>query len=81
MKVRTKMMEWLDLSDTVSVTFNDNIPARPWTFGDTSVNFGDQSLYFFGDADQTAKNMLCKVVGYRHDTENKTSEFDLEEII
>lgn len=81
MKVRTKMMEWLDLSDTVSVTFNDNIPARPWTFGDTSVNFGDQSLYYFGDADQTAKNMLCKVVGYRHDTENKTSEFDLEEII
>ena len=80
-KVRTKLMEWLDLSDTVSLTFNDNIPARPWTFGDTSVNFGDQSLYFFGDADQTAKGMLCKVVGYRHDTENKISEFDLEEII
>lgn len=81
MKARTKLMEWLDLSDTVSVTFNDNIPARPWTFGDTSVNFGDQSLYYFGDADQTAKNMLCKVVGYRHDTENKISEFDLEEIL
>ena len=81
MKVRTKLMEWLDLSDTVSVTFNDNIPARPWSLGDTSVNFGDKSLYFFGDADQTAKNMLCKVVGYRHDTENKISEFDLEEIL
>lgn len=81
MKVRTKLMEWLDLSDTVSLTFNDNIPARPWFFGDTSAYFGDQTLYFFGDADQTAKGMLCKVVGYRHDTENKTSEFDLEEII
>lgn len=81
MKVRTKYMEWLDLSDTVSLTFNDNIPARPWFFGDTSAYFGDKTLYFFGDADQTAKGMLCKVVGYRHDTENKTSEFDLEEII
>jgi hypothetical protein len=81
MKVRTKYMEWLDLSDTVSLTFNDNIPARPWFFGDTSAYFGDKTLYFFGDADQTAKGMLCKVVGYRHDTESKTSEFDLEEII
>jgi hypothetical protein len=81
MKVRTKYMEWLDLSDTVSLTFNDNIPARPWFFGDTSSYFGDKTLYFFGDADQTAKGMLCKVVGYRHDTESKTSEFDLEEII
>ena len=81
MKVRAKLMEWLDLSDTVSLTFNDNIPARPWFFGDTSAYFGDQTLYFFGDADQTAKGMLCKVVGYRHDTENKTSEFDLEEIL
>lgn len=81
MKARTKLMEWLDLSDTVSLTFNDNIPARPWFFGDTSAYLGDKTLYFFGDADQTAKNLLCKVVGYRHDTENKISEFDLEEII
>jgi hypothetical protein len=81
MKARTKLMEWLDLSDTVSLTFNDSIPARPWFFGDTSSYFGDTSLYYFGDEDQTAKGMLCKVVGYRHDTENKTSEFDLEEII
>jgi hypothetical protein len=81
MKARTKLMEWLDLSDTVSLTFNDNLPARPWFFGDTSAYFGDKTLYFFGDADQTSKGMLCKVVGYRHDTENKTSEFDLEEII
>ena len=81
MKAKTKLMEWLDLSDTVSLTFNDNIPARPWFFGDTSAYFGDTSLYFFGDADQTAKGMLCKVVGYRHDTENKISEFDLEEIL
>ena len=80
-KVRTKLMEWLDLSDTVSLTFNDNIPARSWFFGDTSASFGDTTLYYFGDADQTAKNMLCKVVGYRHDTENKISEFDLEEIL
>lgn len=81
LKAKTKLMEWLDLSDTVSLTFNDNIPARPWFFGDTSAALGDKTLYLFGDADQTAKNMLCKVTGYRHDTENKTSEFDLEEIL
>ncbi len=81
MKAKTKLMEWLDLSDTVSVTFNDNIPARPWFFGDTSAYVGDKTLYYFGDDDQTTKGLLCKVVGYRHDTENKTSEFDLEEIL
>jgi len=81
MKAKTKLMEWLDLSDTVSLTFNDNIPARPWFFGDASAYFGDTTIYFFGDADQTAKGLLCKVVGYRHDTENKISEFDLEEIL
>lgn len=81
MKAKTKLMEWIDLSDTVSITFNDNIPARPWFFGDTSAYYGDTTLFYFGDADQTAKDLLCKVVGYRHDTENKVSEFDLEEIL
>ncbi len=81
MKAKIKLMEWLDLSDTVSVTFNDNIPPRPWFFGDTSAYYGDTTLYFFGDSDQTFKDLICKVVGYRHDTENKTSEFDLEEIL
>jgi hypothetical protein len=81
MKCKAKLMEWLDLSDTVSVTFNDNIPPRPWFFGDTSAYYGDTTIYFFGDSDQTFKDLICKVVGYRHDTENKTSEFDLEEIL
>lgn len=81
MKARTKLMEWIDLSDTVALTFNDNIPARPWALGDTSVSMGDSSLHLFGDDDQTAKGLICKVVGYRHDTDGKTSEFDLEEIL
>lgn len=79
-RVRAKLMEWLDLSDTVSLTLNDNVPARPWSYGDTSVYLGQPDIYMFGDAEQTARNVLCKVVGFRHDTEAKISEFDLEEI-
>ena len=77
---RAKLMEWLDLSDTVSLTFSDNVPVRPWSYGDTSVYLGQPDIYMFGDAEQTARNVLCKVVGVRHDTESKISEFDLEEI-
>lgn len=79
-RARAKLMEWLDLSDTVSLTFSDNVPVRPWSYGDTSVYLGQTDIYMFGDAEQTARNVLCKVVGFRHDTESKISEFDLEEI-
>jgi len=34
-----------------------------------------------GPEANTLDGFLAKVVGYRHDTENKTSEFDIEEII
>jgi hypothetical protein len=79
-RVRAKLMEWLDLSDTVSLTCADNVPVRPWTYGDTSVYLGQTDIYMFGDAEQTARAVLCKVVGARHDLESKVSEFDLEEI-
>ncbi len=80
-KARTKLMEWVDLSDTVTLTFADNVPAYPWHLGDTTVYLGQPDIFLFGDAEQSARNTLCKVVGYRHDTQGKISEFDLEEIL
>ena len=74
-------MEWIDLSDVVSITFNDNILRVRGSLTTISAYFWGPDDLFFRRRGQTAKGMLCKVVGYRHDTENKTSEFDLEEII
>lgn len=78
-KVRTKLMEWIDLSDTVSVTFRDK-PVN-WWIGDTQVSLGQTNIYLHGPESNTLDGFVSKVVGYRHDTENKTSEFDLEEIV
>ena len=73
MNAKTKLMEWLALSDTISLTFNDNIRARPWFFGDTSAYFGDTSLYFFGDADQTARGVTRSARGWA--TASRTASF------
>lgn len=78
-KVRTKLMEWIDLSDTVSVTFRDK-PVN-WWIGDTQVYLGQTDIYLHGPESNTLDGFVSKVVGYRHDTEGKTSEFDLEEIV
>ncbi|TXH47772.1 MAG: hypothetical protein E6Q97_26480 [Desulfurellales bacterium] len=79
LKAKTKMMEWLDLSDTVSVTYRD--APGPWWLGDTDVDLGDQTNWLHGPEANTIDGFVGKVVGYRHDTENKVSEFDIEEII
>ncbi len=78
-KVKTKLMEWIDLSDTVSVTYRDQ--PNNWWMGDTHVYMGQPDIHLHGPEANTLDGFLAKVVGYRHDTESKTSEFDLEEII
>jgi len=78
-KAKTKLMEWVDLSDTVSVTYRDQ--PNNWWIGDTQVYLGQTDIYLHGPEANTLDGFLAKVVGYRHDTENKTSEFDLEEIL
>lgn len=78
-KAKTKLMEWVDLSDTVSVTYRDQ--PNNWWMGDTHVYLGQTDIHLHGPEANTLDGFLAKVVGYRHDTESKTSEFDLEEII
>lgn len=78
-KAKTKLMEWLDLSDTVLVNFRDK--PNNWWMGDTHVYLGQTDIHLHGPESNTLDGFLAKVVGYRHDTESKTSEFDLEEII
>lgn len=80
-KIRTKLIPWIDLSDTLDVTFFDNMPARPWTLGDDDYTLGMDGIYFWGGKDQIASNLLSKVIGFRHDPERMQSEFDLEEIL
>ncbi len=78
-KAKTKLMEWVDLSDTVLVNFRDK--PNNWWMGDTHVYLGQTDIHLHGPEANTLDGFLAKVVGYRHDTESKTSEFDLEEII
>ena len=79
-KATTKMLPHADLSDTVSLTWTDVNPERPWLVGNQDVAIGDD-LKLWGGGQEIADRILCKVVGVKHDTENEKTEFDLEEII
>lgn len=78
-RLRTKLMEWVDLSDTVMVNYVDN--PGDWWLGDTDVYLGQPDIHLHGPEANTFYGVKAKVVGYRHDIENKISEFEVEEIL
>jgi hypothetical protein len=80
-KLQTVILPQLDLSDVVKLTFADVKSPSTWYMGDTGAYLGQTDIYCYGDAQQLAKNLICKVIGVRFDTENWTCELDLEEIL
>ena len=74
-------MPWLDVSDTVRVDFFDNESPKKWRHGDTDVYLGQTDIHHWGGSDQMANELVCKVLGFRHEYENKVSEFELEEVV
>lgn len=80
-KVKTKVIPWLDVSDTVRVDFFDNESPKKWHHGDTNVYLGQTDIHHWGGSDQMANELVCKVLGFRHEYENKVSEFELEEVV
>lgn len=78
-RLRTKLMEWVDLSDTVMVNYVD--APGDWWLGDTDVYLGQPDISLHGPEANTFYGVKAKVVGYRHDIENKISEFEVEEIL
>lgn len=79
-KIQTKLMPFVELSDVLEVTFDDNKP-KGWFLGDTSQEIGDESLQLYGGQEQTLYQFTGKVIGVRFDTENKSCEIDLEEVL
>lgn len=79
-KVQTKIIPQLDISDVVSASFQDLYPTR-WFIGDTSTYVGDSSKSLYGPEEQVLQALNMKVVGMRIDTEAWQTEFDLEEVI
>lgn len=79
--VSTKFVPQLDLSDVVTVTFVDNTPARLWYLGDGTVELGQQGIHLWGEREQLAYNLACKVLACRYDLQNFKCEFELEEVI
>lgn len=80
-KLKTKILPWLDVSDTVRVDFFDNESPKKWHHGDANVYLGQTDIHHWGGSDQMAAGLLCKVLGFRHEYENQVSEFELEEVV
>jgi len=60
LRIKTKFWPQIELSDTLSVTFNQDAS---------------------GVQEPLITALICKVIGTRHDIENASSEFELEEIV
>lgn len=79
-KVTTKIIPQIDLSDVIQVTLADNL-LKGWYVGDTSVALGDTSLALYGGEEQVVYGLIMKVIGVRIDTDNWLTQFDLEEVL
>lgn len=80
-KLSTKFLPQLDLSDIISVSFGDEQPAESWYYGDPDHYYGDPTIYYFGPDEIALPKVTTKVVGYRVDTDAWACELDLEEVI
>lgn len=81
LKLTTKFLPQLDLSDVVTVTLNNNHHAHLWYLGDPHVVLGQSDVHLWGDGEQIVAGLEAKVIGARFDTSNWSSEFDLEEVL
>lgn len=79
-KLITKLIPHVELSDTIEATYDDNRP-KGWYIGDTSKRLGDTSLQLYGGDQQTLYGFIGKVIGLRFDIDAWQSEVDLEEIL
>lgn len=79
-KIQTRILQQLDISDVVNATFQDLQPTR-WYVGDTSTYIGDSSKTLYGPDEQVLPPLNMKVVGMRINTNDWLTEFDLEEVI
>jgi hypothetical protein len=87
-KVQTTYLPQLDISDVVTLTFDDFVPTPGWYLGDSTKNLVDAttgatpaSLQLYGGGQQIVYNVNCKVIGQRIDLETWDCEYDFEEVL
>lgn len=80
-QVKTKLMDWIELGDVVQVDWKDT-HARPlWFHGDPDRYLGETTIYHYSRHSSTGDQMVARVLGFRHDMENKISDLELEEVV
>lgn len=82
-KVITHFLPQLDLSDVVTVSLDNNWPDKVWYIGDDNpdIYIGNQTLDLWGDTSQFVSSMTAKIISARYDTQQRSCEFELEEIL
>ena len=81
-KITTTFLPQIELSDIITLTFHNNQPGDDWFWGDSGVYWGLTSIYYYyAGQGQLIHEQLCKVVGYRIDTDDWSCEYDLEEVV
>ena len=81
MRLTTKLLPQLDLSDAVNLTFENNRPSKLWYHGDPDVHLGQNDIHHWGKGTQIVSDMKVKIIGSRYDTEKHKCEFEMEEVI
>lgn len=81
MKLETKFLPQLELSDVITVSFTHNTPGTLWYLGDPQVNLSLSENHLWGDSDQLLDEMDVKIIGARYDVSGFKCEFDCEEVV
>lgn len=80
-KIACRFLPYLELSDTILVSFDQNKQRKLWHFGDETVDLGDNNVTFWGPGEQILSGMFAKIIGVRNDLFRYMTEFDLEEVL
>ncbi len=81
LKAACRFLPYLDLSDTVLISYDQNRPKKSWHMGDETVALGDRDVNLWGPGEQIVSGMFAKVIGVRHDVQRYMTELDLQEVL
>lgn len=71
----------LELGDTIRLRVLDNTPNPPWYIGDSSRAIGDTDIRLYGEDQQSAHEIIARVLSLRHDKTTCSTGLELEKIL
>lgn len=80
-EVETQHLPTIELGDVVQLLFEDASPVQRWHIGDHAAYIGRTDIGLWGAEQQSAYDIIGRVVGVSHDPHGELSRLSVEEIL